>query len=52
MCGSLSPPLSAPSEAPRGLRVSEVTSSSVGLEWEGVSDCLEINGVPVGWQVR
>ena len=41
----------APSQAPRNLRVSEVTSSSVSLEWKGLSSCLDVNGAPSGWQV-
>jgi hypothetical protein len=42
----------APSEAPSGLQVREVTSSSVELQWGPLTDCLNINGHPQGWQIQ
>ena len=48
-CSLISP---APSEAPSGLQVREVTSSSVELQWGPLTDCLNINGHPQGWQVN
>ena len=41
----------APSRSPSNLRVEVLSSSSVHLRWNGMADCLDFNGVALGWQV-
>ena len=43
--------LEAPSAAPTSLSVSEVTSSSITVQW-GAVDCIHRNGDIIGYSVR
>ena len=43
--------LAAPSAAPTSVSVSEVTSSSITVQWEAV-DCIHQNGDIIGYSVR
>ena len=52
LCGTLSIHVSpAPSAAPTSVRESEVTSSSITVQW-GAVDCIDRNGDITGYSVR